>query len=537
MPDRNEKYKSLDNISKTDRDLLIIAQAGVVNYEQLWMTGFHGKSMEAYRVAVQALKEKGLIETFFFKNRRIAIVLTSKGREHVKSIFDESLLYRIARQMEKTLPSRSSPQFLHRLNTNTFYCCYLSAKKAKITTWSLEYPYENQQPLYGEGANRSDGCLETDDGRKYFVEQDNRTQRSAVINEKINKYILADVFSSVSELEKNTLVFCMDVKLSEQKWKELRKKDSMRLYRLSLKILKLWHLLEHIRGKELYLKDILMILKQKDDKTAVECLFTDKESEEAVRLITGIKNLKEADISCFEQFKDNCRKLGMEEREKNEMLGSAFEKRCRDLYLALPEISENEALRNRLIKGMRIYLLPLHDMKTQQPHLLLKEFQMVEEYLKCLTCMGLDCSEQKLKFKSLYELRNLKEEVWFRNVFVWPDLLAVWEDISADIGGHYRISRFLRLFGSWNMPCPLLFVLLVRNEKEAIRFYEAHETEISRIRKRNVLITFFSKDKLFFQNLMLSPYGIRRRNGAIEVRTVFLEADKGRLVELWEDEL
>lgn len=493
--------------------------------------------MEAYRMAVQALKQKGLIETFFFKNRRIAIVLTSRGREHVKSVFDDRLLDQTAQQMEKTLPSRSSPQFLHRLNTNTFYCCYLSAEKAGITTWSLEHPYENQKPIYGEGANRSDGYLETGDGRKYFVEQDNQTQRCAAINEKINKYIAADVFSSAHELEKNTLVFCLDVKLSEQKWKELRKKDSMRSYRLSLKILKLWHLLEHMRGKELYLKDILTILKQEDDKAAVDCLFTDKESGEAVRLITGIKNLRGADISDFEQFKDNCRKLGMEEREKNEVLGSAFEKRCRDLYLTLPGIPENGELRNRLIKGMRIYLLPLHDMKTQQPHLLLKEFLTEEEYLKCLACMGLDCSDQKLKFKPLYELRELKEEVWFRNVFVWPNLLAIWEDISADIGGNYRVSRFLRLFGGWNIPCPLLFVLLVTNEKEAIRFYEAHEGEINRIRKRNVVITFLSKDRLFFQNLMLSPYGIRKRNGAIEVRTVFLEAEQGRIAELWEDEL
>ena len=56
-----EKYEDLERISKSDRDLLIIAQTGVVNYEQLWMTGFHGKSGEAYRAAIKELKGKGLI--------------------------------------------------------------------------------------------------------------------------------------------------------------------------------------------------------------------------------------------------------------------------------------------------------------------------------------------------------------------------------------------------------------------------------------------------------------------------------------------
>ncbi len=531
-----EKYEDLERISKSDRDLLIIAQTGVVNYEQLWMTGFHGKSGEAYRVAIKELKGKGLIETFFFKNRRIAVVLTPKGRERVKNMFDGKLLCRMAHQIEKPLPSRSSPQFLHRINTNAFYCCYLSAPNAGITAWSLEYPYENHPAAYGEGANRSDGFLETRDGKKYFVEQDNQTQRSMAINEKINKYITAGIFSSVPNLEQNTLVFCVDSKLSEQKWKELRKKDSLRSYRLSLKVLKLWRLLEHIKGKKLYLKDILTGMKQKDDKTVMECLFTDREREKAVRLLSSIRIPMDADVSDFEQFKDNCRKLGMEGREKNKVLGVSFEKRCRDLYLKLPEIPENEAFRNLLTKGMRVYLLPLYDMKTQQPHLLLKEFGMDGEYLKCLACMGLNCSDRNLKFITLYKLRNVKEETWFRNVFVWPDLAAVWEDISADIGGHYRVSRFLRLGGNQNMPHPLLFVLLVRHEKEAVDYYRAFENEINRIRKRKVIVTFLFKDGLFFQNLMPSPYGIRRRRGEIEVKTIFLETERGNLVELWEDE-
>lgn len=537
MSSRRLEYKSLKQLSKTDRDLLLIAQTGVINYDQLWMTGFHGQSRESYRIAVKELKKQGFIETFFFQNRRIAVVLTAKGKEYVKNCFDKEELNRIARQMEKPLPSRTSPQFLHRMNTNTFYCSYLSACDGGIAAWRLEYPYENDLPVYGEGANRSDGYLELSGGMKYFVEQDNQTQRSSAINEKINKYITAGIFSSFLELERNVLVFCVDSKLSVQKKENLRKKDSMHIYRISLKILKLWKLLEHIRNEKLYLTDILNIMRTREEKTPIECLFTNKECDEAIRFLSGFDERKGTDMLSFEKFKDSSRRIGIEGMEKKKALDSAFEKRYKDLYLSLTDIPENKVLREQFIKGMRIYLLPLHDITIQQPHLLLREFRMEKEYLKCLACMGINPIDIEPKFKLLYKLEDMKDEIWFRNVFVWPHLLAVWEDIGADIGGYYRVSRFLKLCRSMNITNPLLFVLLVRGEKEASDFYEIFEKEIAWTGKGKIVITFLSKNKMFFQNLMLSPYGVRKKDGKFEFKTVFLEEADGRLMELWEDDL
>ena len=523
-------------ISKQDIDLLVICQAGVVNYDQLWLTGNHGSSKESYRIAIKELKERNLVETFFYRERRIAISLTSKGKEYVKHVFGEDLLEENAPQLVKTVPSRTSPQFLHRLNTNTFYCCYLSAPGGKISPWILEYPYENQLPVYGEGVNRSDGYLETPEGMKYFVEQDNHTQRAAALSVKIKKYIASARFSSVKEIERNCLLFCVDSKLSEMKMKELRKRESMQLYRMCLKILKLWRLMEHIKGEKLIFEDILAIMESREEKTALECLFTEKERKEALRIFSAKNELLQEGIQGFEEYKDTSRLASVEDQEKMDALDKAFDRRFRDQYLSLLEMTDNGDLKKQLSKGMRIYLLPLHDIKSQQPHLMVREFQMEDVYRKCMACMGLNTSDQKLKFRPLYELRNIKAGVWFRNVFVWPHMYAVWEDISADMGAYYRVTKFLRECSGIEMAPPLLFVLLVRSKDQAVFFYESVASFFSRQRTGKIVLSFLVKDKLFFQNLMLSPFGIRKREGKWEVGTLFVEEEHGKIIEYWEDD-
>lgn len=523
-------------ISKQDMDMLIISQAGVVNYDQLWLTGNHGSSKESYRIAIKELKERNLVETFFYRERRIAISLTSKGKEYVKKVFGEELLKKVARQMEKTVPSRTSPQFLHRLNTNTFYCSYLSAPDGEISPWILEYPYEEQIPVYGEGVNRSDGYLETPEGMKYFVEQDNHTQRAAALNDKIKKYIESNRFSSVKNIENNCLVFCVDSKLSEMKMKELRKKESMQLYRICLKILKLWRLMEHIKGENLKFEDILAIMESLEERTALECLFTEKERKEALRIFTQKRELLQEGIQAFEEFKDASRLASVEDQEKMTALDRAFDKRYRDQYLSLVEMPDNEHLKAQLLKGMRIYLLPLHDIKVQQPHLMIREFRMEKIYLKCMTCMGLNTSDQKLKFRLLYEMRTIKTGVWFRNVFVWPHMYAVWEDISADIGAYHRVTTFLQDCGGLDIVPPLLFVLLVRSKEQAVSFYESYDFSILRQKSGKIVVSFLVKDKLFLQNLMLSPFGIRKREGRWEIKTLFVDEEHGKILEYWEDD-
>ena len=525
-----------NKFSKQDKDLLVIAQAGVVNYDQLWMTGTHGFSKESYRIAVKDLKEKNMVESFFYKERRIAVSLTPKGKAHVRKVFGEELLEKIAKQLDKSVPPRTSPQFLHRLNTNTFYCCYLSAPAGGFAPWLLEYPYDQQFPVYGEGTNRSDGYLETSQGKHYFVEQDNHTQRIAVLGDKIKKYIDSDRFSSVKDLENNVLVFCVDTKISEMKMKELRKRDAMQLYRICLKILKFWRLVEHMRGEELTFRDILKIMENREEITALECLFTEKERKEAIRMFEGRHELLEQGIPGFEQFKDSSRLAGAEDLERAAALDKSFAKRYRDQYLALPEMSGNERLKAQLLKGMQVYVLPLHDIKNQQPHLMILEFRMKEVYLKCMACMGLNTTDQRLKFRLLYELKNIKTDVWFRNVFVWSHMYAVWEDISADIGAYCRVINFFKECGGIKIASPVLFVLLVRSKEQAASFYESLEKYISRQEKGKIVVSFLVKDRLFFQNLMLSPFGVQKRNGKWEFKTLFLEEEPGRILEFWEDD-
>ena len=191
-----------EKMPKAERDLLLLAQTGILNFEQMQMTGFHGESREAYRVAINKLKEKKYVTTYMYEGRKMAICLTPKGKEVVKNFLENNESKILAGQINKAQPSIKSQQFIHRLNTNTFYCSYLSAPSASIgEKWLLEYPYDAKKTVYGEGCNRSDGYLETTQGMRYFVEQDNHTQRTTVIFDKVNKYLHANVFSSDSSLE------------------------------------------------------------------------------------------------------------------------------------------------------------------------------------------------------------------------------------------------------------------------------------------------------------------------------------------------
>lgn len=522
-------------MTKLERDLYLLTQTGMLTYEQLQQTGYHGTSKEACRAAVKKLKEQNLVEIQHYRERRKIIFLSVHGKEYVRQKFRGINLKKTAAQLEKAQIARVSPQFLHRLNTNTFYCCYLSAPAGEISIWHLEYAYDTILQAYGEGANRSDGFLSTADGYRYYIEQDNCTQRVPVLLEKITKYLQSDVFSNAEKIEKNVLVFSVDARVSEKKKEKLQKNENMRMYRNSLKVLKLWKLLEHTRCETLDLEALLDILKDDKEKEIVSCILSEKEIENVIDYYSTRTTMIKADILAFAQYKDQFRVNGMENLVKKQALDAAFEKRVLQFRTVL-ELDEEGILSAMFLKGMRLYLLPLHDMQEQQPYLMVKEYRTKEAYLKCMTCMGLNASASKLHFHTLYEIPFVQEVIWFRNVFVWPFVYVVWEDISADIGAFYRISWFLKKHCTIAAGYSLIFILLVKSQKEAQSFFENFESHMSQLKCYHIFFFFLVKGKQLFENLMLSPFGFRRRSDRLEIGTVFLEEKDGVLAEVWEDE-
>ena len=82
----------------------------------------------------------------------------------------------------------------------------------------------------------------------------------------------------------------------------------------------------------------------------------------------------------------------------------------------------------------------------------------------------------------------------------------------------------------------VIFVLLIKDKKEAVSFYQEYEQDILYFRNISVIFSFFIKDQRVFQNLMLSPFMLRREYGVIKTKTVFVEAIGERLQIFWEDE-
>ena len=521
-----------EKMPKAERDLLLLAQTGILNFEQMQLTGFHGESREAYRVAINKLKEKKYVATYMYEGRKMAICLAPKGKEVVKNFLENNESKILAGQINKAQPSIKSQQFIHRLNTNTFYCSYLSAPSASIgEKWLLEYPYDAKKPVYGEGCNRSDGYLETTQGMRYFVEQDNHTQRTTVIFDKVNKYLHANVFSSDSSFENNILVFCIDIKLSEKMERNIQNQVQSHLYQKSIKLLKIWKLLEYFNNTKLLLGDIIDFLQDEDNKEIRDCLLTEKDEME-IRSAFSAK--REFSFSEFEKEKEKLCSERASEPKRTAALDDAFERRVKNQYRELLNCPGNELLLTKFLLGMRLYVLPLHDIKAQQPHLMVLEFQMVRVYEKVLTCMGL--VSMKNAFFLLSSIGSNEYAFWFRNVFVWENLYVIWEDVNADIGAYYRLSNFMKNGKKAEIGRSVIFVLLIKDKKEAVSFYQEYEQDILYFRNISVIFSFFIKDQRVFQNLMLSPFMLRREYGVIKTKTVFVEAIGERLQIFWEDE-
>ena len=521
------------NFSKEEQDLYLIAQTGMLTYEQLQMTGIHGSSKESYRIAMKKLEKKKLIEIITYKERKKLLFLSPQGKNFLRQRLSKDALTQVECQLEKPRISKSSPQFLHRLNTNTFYCSYLSAPLSQPCKWLLEYPYGIHRRRYGEGVNRSDGFLETPDGNQYYIEQDNCTQRGAVLYDKIVKYIEEGVFSKEPDLEKRILVFCIDVQLSEKEKEKLQEGQAMHMYRLALKMLKLWKLLEHLNSREYTLGELMKFISSRKEPELVYSFLSARDCTAVVNYFSEFPDCFEDRIQEFEIWKGKMRCDGKEQKEKRLALDASFEKR-KNLYYSLADSGEESLFMNRLLKGMSLYLLPLHDIRIQQRFLMPVEYGIITLYEKCMVCMGFCENNGKFRFFRLCRIGADNQCVWFRNTFIQSDICVVWEDIHADIGARFRIVNFLKT--NSDVGVSLLFILLVGDTKEAVRFYGDYEVEIGCLEARHVFICFLNKNESFFQNLMLTPFGVRRNDGILKITSFFVEKTDGHLVGIWEDE-
>ena len=121
----------LFSLSKTDMDLFLLAQTGIITYQQLFLSRLHGMTEAAGRF-IQA-------RILSLQSQSKYFCLTPKGRKHLKTIFPSSLLehYQInpARR-----PPAGNQQLVHRIRTNDFYYAYLSSPDSRPLPWIPEHP-------------------------------------------------------------------------------------------------------------------------------------------------------------------------------------------------------------------------------------------------------------------------------------------------------------------------------------------------------------------------------------------------------------
>ena len=81
-------------LSKTDMDLFLLAQTGIITYRQLFLSKLHGTTEAAGRLSLKKLENIRYIQAgkLSSQNQYKYFCLTPKGRKHLKTIFPDSLL-------------------------------------------------------------------------------------------------------------------------------------------------------------------------------------------------------------------------------------------------------------------------------------------------------------------------------------------------------------------------------------------------------------------------------------------------------------
>lgn len=521
--------------NKMEQDLMLLSQTGILNYDQWSMTGIHGYSKEIYRVSAQSMKDKKLIETSLSQNRKSVIQLSAAGKAYLRDLLPEDILEEYCKQIDRQQPMRTSPQFEHRLNTNTFYCCYLSMTASFPGNWILEMPYCDYGNVPGEGSCRCDGYLSVD-GWQYYVEQDNCTQRSGVLYEKVRRYLRSGLFDGRKELEKNVLIFSIDCKVSEQKREEVRKKEGTAHYKICLQVLKLWNLMEHIAKKRLCLSEILECLDSQEEESVAHYLLSSKECRSAADHIRKADLPDDYTKEQYAEHKDKIRVTSISRKGLFEAMDLSYTARYATHYMSMLKKEENLELLQALSNGMQLYAIPLHDIIRHMGYLMPTISGTKLAYENMLSLMGISFDKSESRFWPLFEFRKKGQEgLWLRNVFamIRKHFYAAFEDIGSDIGAYVRSLRALSGMDMAQEAGILVLVMLVENSSDARDFYKAH-TEVFQNRKKGIIPLFFVKIRNIGGSLV-TPFGLKDEGNGLQEYEVYLEEVNGTYQEVWEE--
>lgn len=479
------KQCKLLNLSKRDTDLFLIAQANTITYQQLSYTGIHGTSGVGDRLSLKKLEKEDLIIGKSLDNRQRVYYLTSKGQERIRKIFGDAILNKMMIDFERKPPA-GNLQLFHRVKANDFYYYFLSLPCNSLPIWNVEVMYMSSCKT--DLLPRSDAYMEYGK-KKYYIEQDNGTQSESVLQTKLAQYLNSDLFKN--NATNSVLIFTLHSKVKK---KENMIKSSYSIYRILIKMYKIWSAIEVEQNAIYNYREIMNHMKN------MQYVYTTLLSNSEIRILSNL----------MEQYPDikreELRKLKemylydtTREEEYVKQLDTKYLKRIKKLY----HISENyPELTSKLLNGMQLFLMPNHKM-IEQFSFLMPELLHLDLLLKqSLFYSGIDNIEWEYRNKKNIEVckgMHLPLTHIFENKFGNHILFF---DISNNVGDRLRLIYLLKkqYFSKLNFH-----VCMINCYTEAISFMEENNVfdcriPLAFINKSDLLNINLSDNKLFQVN-------------------------------------
>lgn len=365
----------LFSISKTETDLFLLLQTTIITYEQLHATQLHGKTEAAGRLSLKRLEKSGLIQakSIACHAQTKYYFLTAKGKNYAKQLFSSVYLETIHANFDRRIPS-GHQQLTHRIRTNDFYFNYIGYSHSIPLPWQLEVSL-SRETFPEKTPARCDGHLSTPFAQ-YFIEQDNNTQTESVLLQKIAQYQSHSFFEP--DNSNKQVVFC----LAFPKHQPLSKKPSHSLYKILLRMSKLWTQLEKEQQLTLDYEQFLQFLdspqmdtsvssKEKNHFRQIHAMHPDADS------LCKINLLKKAYLDDTTYFETQYRELDL-----------CFQKRLKSHYRRF--YNNSSVLLTHAYSGKSIFAIPNHRLACHQPYVMCQEYLLPEYLLNSLIYSGLN---------------------------------------------------------------------------------------------------------------------------------------------------
>ena len=434
----------LFSLSKTDMDLFLLAQTGIITYQQLFLSRLHGTTEAAGRLSLKKLEKNGYIQARILspQNQNKYFCLTPKGRKHLKTIFPASLL-----EHYQINPARRPPagihQLVHRIRTNDFYYAYLSSPDSRPLPWIPEHPLPVSKAAALEQPARCDGLL-CSPYANYYIEQDNSTQSETVLLQKIQHYQQAGIFDT--NTPKCILVFS----LAFPRKQPPATRPSFSIYRILLRFAKLWTLFEEENGISLDYQQFLQVLESSSHRRTIsagdmQAFINLHALHPEMDTLNSINSLKKAYLDDEEYIESQAREMDV-----------LFQKRLKTHFKRFFE--HTPRLIDYALAGHPLFAAPNHRLNLCLPYVMPHEYLLKEQLLKCLLSNGLNTDNWQFHMPLHIPMLRQPGRL-FRFGFSHKKYGAIAiEHLSIDLCAKVRLQNFFR--SGPLVQCPLFLLLI-----------------------------------------------------------------------------